>query len=89
MCLAVLEIQFAQGDPTIALCSRNINLGTKDEQGGRKIAGEGGMTALPLRGHMANAPVILETKVICGSPPFALIVVNAAGVEAQIAPYGA
>src|SRR6516225_6421837 len=37
---------------------------------------------------MADVPAVLETIGVRASPPFALIVVNAACVEAQIAPDG-
>src|SRR5450759_1469140 len=85
MRLAVFNIEFAQGNSAMTLCAGNANFGTKNEQGGRKIAGEGGVTTLSLRGNMANIPAVLEAIGICAPPPFALIVVNAARVEAQIA----
>ena len=85
MRFAVFNIKFAQGNSAMTLCTGNVDFSTKNEQGGRKIAGEGGVTALSLRGNMANIPAVLETISICLPPPFALIVVNAAGIEAQIA----
>src|SRR5450755_770735 len=85
MRFAVFNIKFAQGNAAMTFCTGNANFSTKNEQGGRKIAGEGGVTTLSLRGNVANIPAVLEAISIGAPPPFALIVVNAARVEAQIA----
>ena len=69
----------------MTLCTGNAYFSTKNEQSGRKIADEGGVTTLSLRGNMANIPAVFEAISICTSPPFALIVVYAASIEAQIA----
>ena len=87
MRLAVLNIKFAQGIRGARPCvPAMLDFSTENEQRRRKIADEGGVTTLSLRGNMANIPAVLEAISIGASPPFALIVVNAAGVEAQIAP---
>src|ERR1700693_5999892 len=46
------------------------------------------MTALSLRGNVTSTPATFETISIGVPPPFALIVVNAAGIKAQIAANG-
>src|SRR5450759_3862300 len=85
MGLAVFDIEIAQRNSAIALCAGNVNFGAENEQSGRKIAAVGGVTALSLRSNMTNIPAMLETISIRVPPPFALIVINAAGIEAQIA----
>src|SRR5664280_1550696 len=46
------------------------------------------MTTLSLRGNVADVSAMLQTIGIGAPPPFALIVINAAGIEAQIAADG-
>ena len=43
------------------------------------------MTAFPLRGDVTDIAAVLKAVRIRVPPPFALVVVNAAGIEAQIA----
>ena len=82
MRLAVFEIELAQGNAADALRAGNVDFGAKSEQGGRKVAREGCVAVLSLRGNMASISAVLETIGICLPPPFALIVVDAARVEA-------
>src|SRR6185295_15668523 len=59
-------------------------------QGGGQVAAEGGEAhAAALGRHMANLARGLETMVVGRAPPFALVVEDAAGVEAEIAAEGA
>ena len=68
-----------------ALRAGNIDLSTEDEQSWRQIAGEGGMTAVSLRCDVASIATVLEAIRVGFPPPFALIVINAARIEAQVA----
>ena len=88
MGLAVFDIELAQRNSALAFCAGDVDFGAVNEQSGRQVAAEGGMTALSLRGDMASLPAILETISIGAPPPFALVVVNAARIEAQIAADG-
>jgi hypothetical protein len=85
MSLAVFHIELAQRNAAMALRADDVDFGAKNEQSGRKIATVGGVTALSLWGNMTNIPTILETICVGVPPPFALIVINAAGIDAQIA----
>ena len=63
-----------------------IDLGAERHQRRREIAAEGGEAhAAALRRHVADIARGLEAMVVGGAPPFALIVEDAARVEAEIA----
>src|SRR5262249_51349596 len=85
MGFAILNINLAQGNSAGASRASNIDFGAKHQQGGRKIAAERGVAALSLRSDMADVPAAFKAISIGVSPPFALIVVDAARIEAQIA----
>ena len=55
------------------------------KQSRRQIAGKGRVTAASLRSDVTDIATVLETIRICAPPPFTLIVVDAASIEAQIA----
>src|SRR5664279_4033367 len=88
MGLTVFDIEFAQRNAALAFWTGSINLGAEHEQSRRKIAGESGMAALSLRGNVADIAAIFQAIGVGAPPPFALIVINAAGIEAQIAANG-
>ena len=67
-------------------CTGDVHLGAKGEQGGREVAGESRKAhATALRRNVAYRAGCLQAVIIGAPPPFALIVENAACVEAQIA----
>src|ERR1019366_7405576 len=88
MGLAVFDIEFTQRNTPLALRAGNVDFGAEHEQGRRQVAGESGMTALSLWGNVTDISAIFQTIGVGAPPPFALIVINAAGIEAQIAANG-
>src|ERR1017187_5929427 len=88
MGLAVFDIELAQRNSALALGAGNVDFGAINEQSRRQVAGESGMTALSLRGDVADVAAILQAIGVRTPAPFALIVINAAGIETQIAADG-
>ena len=69
-----------------ALGAGEIDFRIEREEGGREIAAEGREAdAAALRRDVAYGAGGLQTVIIGVAPPFALIVIDAAGVEAEIA----
>src|SRR5205085_311948 len=67
-----------------------IDLGAQRQQRRRKIAAEAGEAHAPaFRRDMTDAANRLEAMIVGGAPPFALVVEQAARVEAEVAAYGA
>ena len=63
-----------------------VDLGAERQQRRRQIAAEGGKAhAAALRRHVADVARGLEAVIVGRAPPFALIVEDAARVEAEIA----
>src|SRR4249920_3800222 len=84
---AVLGIEIGERDAAPTARPGNLHLGAEHHQGGCEIAAEGRMAALALGRDMAGVAAMLEAILVRAPPPFALIVIDAAGIEAEIAAY--
>ena len=80
------DIELLKRDRALAVRAGDVDLGAEREQGGREIAGESGKAdAAAFRRDVADGAGGLQAVVIGVAPPFALIVEDAARVEAEIA----
>ena len=82
---AVLAIKLFERNAAAALQARDLQLGAQREQRRREVAGERGMAVRPLRRDVTNVPAIFQAEPVGFAPPFALIVVDAARIETEIA----
>ena len=69
----------------VAARSGDLDLGVENEQRRREIAGERRVTVVALRRDVAGLAAVLQAVVVGAPPPFALVVEDAARVEAEIA----
>src|SRR6185369_11244774 len=84
------DVELLQRQSAPARGPDQIHLGAERHQGGRQVAAEGGEAyTAALRRHVADIARGLEAVVVGRAPPLALIVEDAARVEAQIAADGA
>src|SRR5438132_13234693 len=82
----VTDIEALERDGAPAAGAREIDLGVECQQSRREIAAESRETdAAALWRYVADVARGLETMIVGAAPPFALVVVEAARVEAQIA----
>src|SRR6478672_6747409 len=82
----VADIEAIERDRAFPRRPREIDLRVQRQQRRREIAAKGGEAdAAALRRDMADVARGLEAVVVGGAPPFALIIEQAAGVEAEIA----
>ena len=85
---AVFRIKVGKRNAATAGRAGDFDLGAEHHQGRGEIAAEGGVAALALRRDVAGIAAMLEAIVVGVPPPFALIVVDAARIEAEIAADG-
>src|SRR5262249_36137273 len=83
------NIKLLEGNGAFPRCTRDVHFGAKCKQGGGKVARESREAhAATLRRDVAYCAGCLQAVVVGAPPPFALIVENAACVEAEIATNG-
>src|SRR3974390_2870744 len=82
---AIFHIELAERHSPLALRTGDIDFGAEREQSGREIAGIGGMKPLALWSDVTNVAAMFEAIGVGVPPPLALVIVDAAGIEAQIA----
>ena len=83
---AVIHVEIVQWQVAWASAAQNIDAGIQCNQRGREITTPGRMTVRTLRCHVAGVAAELQTIVVGLPPPLALVVEDATGIEAQIAP---
>src|SRR5262245_3171299 len=81
---ASLDINVPERNPSTAVRTRDLRIGAEREQRRREIAGIGGVATLALRRDVADVATPLQAESVRLAPPFALIVEDAARVEAEI-----
>ena len=82
---AVVAVQVVQRHATRAAGCGDLDLGACSQQHRCHVAAERGVAALALRRHVAGVAAALQAPAVAGAPPFALVVVDAARVLAQVA----
>src|SRR5262249_16898469 len=82
----VADIETAERERPPALRADESDLSAERHQRGREIAAEGRKAyAAAFRGDVAHLARSLEAVVVGGAPPFALVVIDAARIKAEIA----
>src|SRR5262245_40197808 len=81
---ARLDINVPERSPSTAVRTRDLRIGAEREQRRREIAGIGGVATLALRRDVADVATPLQAESVRLAPPCALIVEDAARVEAEI-----
>src|SRR5262249_24790829 len=82
----VTDIELLERNGARSAGSREIDCGVERQQSRREIAAEGRKANAPaFRCHVADVAGRLEAMIVGGAPPFALVIVEAARVEADIA----
>jgi len=80
------DIERLERDGALAGRTRDVDLGAEREQGRRKVAAERGKAdAATLRRDVADGAGGLQAVIVGVAPPFALVIEDAARVEAEIA----
>ena len=86
----IADVEICERQRAPARRAGDVDLGAERQQRRRQIAAEGGEAhAAALRRDVADLAGGLEAMMVGGAPPFALIVEDAARVEAEIAADGA
>ena len=86
---AVIVVEICDRDTPCACGAEDFHLGLVNDQSWRHIAAERGKTERTVWRDVAHVTPVLEAKIVAAAPPFALVVVNASRIEAQIAAKGA
>src|SRR5207245_9148572 len=82
----VADIEALERNRALARGPGEIDLGAERQQSGREIAAEGGEAHAPaFRRDVTDVARGLEAMVVGGAPPPALVIEQAARIEAQIA----
>src|SRR6266508_2815129 len=84
----ILDIKIGKGHAPSSHRTGDFDRGIENHQSRCEVAAERCMTVLTLRRHVTNTALAFETIIVRTPPPFALIEINAASLEAEIAAYG-
>src|SRR3974377_1063543 len=82
---AVLDIELRQRNAPSPAVPCDFHLRAEHQQRRREIARIGRVATLPLRRDVTDVAAVFEAEAVRAAPPVALIVIDAARVEAQIA----
>jgi hypothetical protein len=85
---AVLDVEFGERNGSRAARSGHLDVRRERQQRRGHVAAERRVTALALRRHVADFAAELQAVGVGAAPPFALVVEDAACVEAQVAAEG-
>ena len=82
---AIFDVKLAHRGAPAAVWPGDLDFRAERQQGGRQVAREGRMASLALRRHVTGIAAVLEAIAVGAPPPFALVVVDAARIEAEVA----